>query len=184
MSDSSELNTPTTWSRHIFLTGQSGVGKSYLIQNVILDLQKDILVGGFATQFEVFSANEKTLYLSSVSTKSFSHKKKPVMKWQSGSISIHEDIFESYGVNLLQNAKKTHLIIMDELGRFEENCELFKSEVFRCLDGTIPILGVIRTLEHATWLDDVKSHPNVTVLQVNKENLTVIEKALRERFLR
>ncbi len=182
MCKSLDIKSSATCSRHIFLTGQSGIGKTTLIQSIVTSLPDNISVGGFTTRFNIQSDKEKTLYISPFTVKNL-NEKKTVMQWNSGSITIFDDIFESYGAELLQNSQNKNLIIMDELGRFEENCKHFKSEVFTCLDGKIPVLGVIRSLDYKTWLDEVKSHPNVMVLEVSKENIDVIEKKMKQIFV-
>ncbi len=176
--DLGTLFSVSSLSRHVFLTGQSGIGKTYCLQLIIKSLSDKVCVGGFTTSFDIESTTEKTLYISSVGEKK-ACEKKAVMHWFSGTVSVFEEVFEHYGVELLQKAQNSNFLIMDELGRFEENCEQFKREIFKCLDGTIPILGVIRSLDYVTWLDDVKNHPNVTVLHVGKHDLDRITHKLQ-----
>ncbi len=168
---------PSTWTRHIFLSGKSGLGKTTLIKNVLAHCNSDFIVSGFQTHFIKKNHNEKTLYISPA--KSFFNSKKPVMEYLNGRMTVHSKTFETFGVSLLKNTKKSSLIIMDELGRFENDCELFKSSVFECLERKTPILGVLQIQEQESWLDSIKAHPNVTVLNITEENRNEIEKEIR-----
>ena len=62
---------------------------------------------------------------------------------------------------------------MDECGRFEGQAAAFQAEIFAALDGTIPVLGVVRQGFHS-WLDDLRSHPKVTLLPVTVDNRDVL----------
>ncbi len=167
--------------------GECGIGKTSLIYGCLQHLKSDIKVGGFSTYFEKKSPEEKILYISPYNcenTVETAPQKKAVMHWLSGNITIFQNAFDEYGSQLLQQSINANLIVMDELGRFEENAEQFKKEVFNCLNGNIPVLGVIRKLDSTTWLDDVKNHPNVTILHIEKEHLEVTKKRITEHFIK
>jgi nucleoside-triphosphatase THEP1 len=70
---------------------------------------------------------------------------------------------------------------MDELGTMEADSPLFISAVLAKLDGTAPILGVVKKREHP-FLDAVKNHRNVEVITVDEHNRDGIPALLTERF--
>ncbi len=165
--------------------GECKIGKTKLIYECIQHLEETLKIGGFSTYFDKKSSQEKILYISPFNRENIdspSLQKKAIMHWLSGNITVFKTGFDDYGSQLLQQSKNVDIIVMDELGRFEENAEQFKKEVIKCLDETIPILGVIRSLDYGTWLDEIKIHPNVTVLHVDKNNLDTVGKILLNHY--
>ena len=86
--------------------------------------------------------------------------------WQDGKLQAVPGIFDTLGSALLAEARMhpEGLILMDECGRIEKDAMLFQQEILRCLDGNIPVLGVLR--RDQPWHDFIKSHPRVRVLAI------------------
>ena len=57
---------------------------------------------------------------------------------------------------------------MDECGHLEKNALIFQREILACLDGPVPVLGVLRFGQ--PWHDFIKTHPGVTVITVTEDN--------------
>ncbi len=167
-------------AKHIFLQGEKGCGKSSLIKNILAHISKNANIAGFYTFFNPISSDEKLLYLSPIQTKLGDQRL--IMHWQSGTITTYNDTFESFGVKILNNTDNADIIIMDELGRFEQKCESFKYNVYKTLNGIIPILGVLQIQNTQSWLDTIIKHPNVSILHVTAKNRNKIEKILIEHF--
>ena len=73
-----------------------------------------------------------------------------------------------WGVALLEQAGPP-LILMDELGFMENEAHVFQQKVLEILDGNIPVLGVIKP-QSFPFLDKVRNHPKVKVLDITTEN--------------
>jgi nucleoside-triphosphatase THEP1 len=58
---------------------------------------------------------------------------------------------------------------MDELGFIESAASAFQNAVFAVLDGSVPVLGVIRK-GSTPFLEKVKAHGNVSVVEVDTAN--------------
>lgn len=83
----------------------------------------------------------------------------------------YPEVFETTGAAILREAlaAKPELIVLDELGVFEENCAAFKAAVFECLSSSIPVLGVLKKAASG-FLDEVREAAGVEVLEVTREN--------------
>ena len=79
------------------------------------------------------------------------------------------EAFDVFGAELVENSGKKDIIVFDELGRLETGAVHFTSAVLKKFDGNIPILGVIKP-EHNSFLDSIRSKPNVKVIEVTTAN--------------
>ena len=158
-------------SKHIFLTGDVQVGKSTVIDKVLSLL--DVSVGGFRTAFDADRAKEnRWLYLWDAA-------EEPALDQEHGVVrftdhfkpEIFMERFNDLGGGALHRARETgvELILMDECGRFEGDAQEFQAEIFAVLDGDTPVLGVVRQGYYG-WLDNIRNHPNVTLVTVTEEN--------------
>jgi nucleoside-triphosphatase THEP1 len=96
-------------------------------------------------------------------------------------VEIFAEVFDKQGAEFVETSGQRDLIIMDELGIMEADSTLFISAVLAKLDGTAPILGVVKKREHP-FLDAVKNHRNVEVITVDEYNRDGIPALLMERF--
>lgn len=79
--------------------------------------------------------------------------------------------FNTYGARLIHDSLSwAEIIIMDECGGLETNAGTFVSQVLSCLDGGVPVLGVIKKTASPAWTDRIKSHPLVKVIAVTEDN--------------
>lgn len=86
-----------------------------------------------------------------------------------GERQVFPEAFDAAGTALLERKGPFDLLLMDELGRMELRSPGFRSAVLRALDGDTPVLGVIKP-EHNEFLDAVRAHPKVKVLELTAEN--------------
>ena len=78
--------------------------------------------------------------------------------------------FDEVGSALLAEARKhpEGLIMMDECGHLEKDALRFRQEILRCLDGDIPVLGVLRRGQE--WHREILNHPRVAVLNADGQD--------------
>lgn len=152
---------------HIFVTGEIQIGKSTVLRKTMEGL--GVPVGGFRTFFaQERTLPDKSLYIAGISPGDASVTQ--VVQFIEGSPHVLTERFDSVGGMLLRKARESAmLIIMDECGRLERDALQFQKEVFRTLDGDIPVLGVVR---HGAggWTEGIYRHPGVEVITVDKDN--------------
>lgn len=154
--------------RHLFLTGEKGVGKSTLIQTLLAGYRGHL--GGF---FTVKSA-------CVVPGRTSVH----LLRAGCGDRPTAEDLlfccgdragpsaaarFDQLGCAALEAGSHAELLVMDELGPHEGEALAFCQAVFRALDEDTPILGVLQRAQ-VPFLDQIAAHPQVRVVEVTVEN--------------
>jgi nucleoside-triphosphatase len=170
-------------SMHIFLTGDSQIGKSTALRRFLE--QTNISADGFLTFFNppkgTPGITARNLYITKFDTENMSNEHYLAACVTEGKMGPFGDVFDSHGRDILDTSGRRRLIVMDELGIMEENSPLFKAAVFRRLDGEIPVTGVIRKAD-APFLNAVRAHPGVSVLTVTLENRDETPGELARRF--
>ena len=154
--------------KHIFLTGPKQVGKSTVIQKVITMLVDDGLsplsVHGFMTFWD--SKDASGLYIADAGRKG---EPRLLGIRRDNGIELVPRAFDDHGAQLLTDAPGARIILMDELGFLEGESLHFQEAVFACLDGDVPILGVLREGD-VPWHAPIKTHPGVSVYLVSQAN--------------
>lgn len=167
----------------ILLTGEPQVGKTTLVQRIIGQL--DCEISGFFTQ-EIREENErkgfKVITFDGIET-----------------ILAHVEIKGSprvgkYGLDLealdlivgesLEKAiqQKKSVFIVDEIGPMELYSERFRTAISRLLREEFVLVGTIVKRGFA-FTDKIKSMPNVTVIEVSRDNHEIVLQEVLE-FLR
>jgi nucleoside-triphosphatase len=183
---------------HIFLTGEKRAGKSVTIRKFLSQSGKT--ADGFLTYWKEHNDSTRTLYLSPAShiiltnlltpSQSQSQSQIPendknfpayILSVDDGrGLSFSEktlEVFETYGVDILNNSGNNDLIIMDELGFLETKAPLFREKVMQKIEDNIPILGVIKASK-TEFLEAIRYHPKVTVKEVTEDNRNEVLKWL------
>lgn len=154
--------------KNLFLTGDVQVGKSTVINRVIHDLQ--IKAGGFRTQRH-YEKNQITgFYMESLNEDC---SRGPFFIGRCGSegrIAIPET-FETVGVSILQEClrQSPDVIVMDELGFFENQACQFQNTVKKCLDSEIPVLGVLKNAG-TDFLNSLRNRTDIFLFFTTPDN--------------
>ena len=144
---------------HLFLTGQKGAGKSTLIRGLLAE--ETGRLGGFFTV-----RHEGGVYLLPAAKERTFTPESLLFRCGHGGDPAR---FDDLGCAALADTAGCRLLVMDELGPHEEAALRFQAAVFRTLDGSTPILGVLQQAQ-SQFLDRIARHPRVTVLTVTEEN--------------
>ena len=144
---------------HLFLTGQKGAGKSTLIRGLLAE--ETGRLGGFFTV-----RHEGGVYLLPAAKERTFTPESLLFRCGHGGDPAR---FDDLGCAALADTAGCRLLVMDELGPHEEAALRFQAAVFRTLDGSTPILGVLQQAQ-SQFLDRIARHPRVTVLTVTDEN--------------
>ncbi len=162
----------------ILLTGRPGVGKTTVIKKVLERLPGR--AGGFYTAeirehgrrqgFKIITLDGREGILAHVSIEG----PKRVSKYGVDLTSL-----ESIGVEAIRRAiAEDDYVVIDEIGKMELFSAEFKAAVREAIASDAIVLGTITWRPHP-WADEIKSHPQVTVLEVTREN----REAMVERVL-
>jgi nucleoside-triphosphatase len=128
--------------------------------------------GGFSTHAGL--SGDFNLYISPFGKPPFYDSTHCVGLRSKGGAEGFPSIFDTTGVEILSAAQReSDLLCMDELGFLEKEAFAFQHKVLDCLDGPIPILGVIKE-KRVSWHDDIVSHPSVRVIEVSLRNRSVL----------
>ena len=168
---------------HLFLTGERGIGKSTVIYKYLLLSQ--VAYQGIRT-FLVDEDDVRSVMGESFNKKKSSHPQSFLLAKRNagGRFAIDTQAFDVNMVGILTGLTPDGgLIILDELGFLEEEATVFKRTVINLLDGSLPILGVLK--KHSSpFLDEIAGHPRVSVMEVCEENLKDLPIAVAEHFKR
>ena len=165
----------TNKKRHLFLTGEKGVGKSTLLKKLLE--RREERVGGFLTvkSAAVFSGRVSLHLLSLVGGEVPTEENFLCFCPPDGDAAAAKR-FDRLGCAAL--ARGGELLVMDELGPAEARAEAFQSAVKEALDGSVPILGVLQKADSLLYRL-VSSHPNVRLVEVTKKNRDVLAEDLK-----
>ena len=153
----------TDMRKHLFLTGEKGVGKSTLLKKLLPDGS----VGGFFTvKTEGFSSHPSIhlVYPGEAPCKgnflfSCGYQSDPGISSR----------FDRLGCAALNEALHPDVWIMDELGPAEKDAFHFQAAVLRLLNGNIPVIGVLQQAD-TPFLHEVAKHTRVRVVTVTTQN--------------
>ncbi len=175
---------------NFFLTGPPRRGKSSLIVDFIPEIKGP--VGGFVVQRMLLSGKTVAFRLADLReepyclTKSFQGSIRDLVIYQKKNCSRWIPVLSTFnqkGTRALQQAVNCSLLIMDELGIFEEEALLFQQAVLARLRSTQPVLGVIKE-KSSPFLDRVRATPGVEIHRIEeRRTASLLGNFLRERGL-
>ncbi|MDR2606099.1 MAG: nucleoside-triphosphatase [Oscillospiraceae bacterium] len=152
---------------NLLLTGVPGVGKSTLINKLLNRLAPQLKrsVGGYYTTRTVTDSG-RTFYLNDHRT----GEQVRMASWLNSEMDVNFAAFDDFGVRSVKSALELNgIIVLDELGRFEEPCAAFKAAVHSALDSGKLVLGVLKVCE-TPFIDGIKARSDVTVYTVTEQN--------------
>lgn len=155
-------------SRHLFLTGPKGVGKSTLTRGLLAE-ESGSPCGFFTVK------HEGGIYLLPAAEERVFTPENFLFRCGQGGDPRR---FDQLGCAALADTAGCALLVMDELGPHEAEAVRFQEAVFRTLEGAIPVIGVLQQAE-SEFLDRIARHPQVTVLTVSRENRDDLPAVLR-----
>lgn len=154
---------------HIMITGAVGVGKSTLIRRLLGACT--LSVRGFRTWPSAPDGEgSRSFFISPARmTEPVGTEDNRIGRGGGAVREAFPAVFDRLGPPLLA-AKPGDVIVMDELGWMEEDAEAFKNAVFACLDGEIPVLGVVKRRPGQPFLDAVRRHPRVLLAEIDENS--------------
>lgn len=158
-----------------FLTGDICVGKTTIIKEVITTLK--LSAGGFTVGREGQEGNFTKFYfvdphiffyqgiMKKVKNGIFASRDNGKKQWQ-----VHLNAFNTTGVTMLnEGLNKKDILIIDEIGRFEEQAIIFQNKIFEILKTKKLILGVLKK-ENNPLLNKLSNDPDIRKFEVTIDN--------------
>lgn len=159
--------------KHIFLTGEKGVGKSTLLNKILQ--QKQMRVGGFRTVKSKGHLDGKTsLHLLRADREDVPSADNFLCFCPPEDRAETTKRFDIMGSALLQEQGEVDLILMDEIGPAEADAKMFQAAVWQVLNGDVPVYGVLQKAETELF-QKIKNHPNVLLIEITKQNRDCIQ---------
>lgn len=162
-------------ARHLFLTGEKGVGKSTLIQGLLARYSGPL--GGF---FTVKSAEvvpgRISVHLLRAACRELPSGENLLFCCGDPAEDVVARRFDRLGCAALAG-DAAGLLVLDELGPHEGDARQFCRAVLQALDGSVPILGVLQRAD-APFLARIASHPQVRLVEVTRENRDSLARTL------
>lgn len=153
--------------KNIFLTGDVGIGKTTVLRKVIN--RTDGYYGGYLGS-SVSDDRFKHISINSLMNLSRKYDLAKIDFIKQRPVYINREIFdENLSDEIMESLEKRDILVFDELGRFEEESEEFKSAVHKALDSEKLVLGVLKKHD-GDFVNSVKNREDVMVVEVTEEN--------------
>lgn len=125
--------------RNLFLTGSVGCGKSTSIATALAEKLSG--AGGFLTVRQRDESGRAMAYWLQRCDGSC---RQCIIDYSTKPYAMHMEVFETFAVELLQQAKQCDYVVLDEIGGFEVLCEPFMKALLALLESDIPCIGVMK----------------------------------------
>ncbi len=163
--------------KNLFLTGEIGVGKSTLLKKLIEKINTSI--GGYVTE-RVINNNILKYNLISLydGTEEYSISKMPLNR-HSNNPEVFLSSFNEGAFSILEKSFcERDIVVMDELGFMESKAYRFQDIVFKLLDSSNAVIGVLKKRD-CEFLNNIRSRKDVVIIEVTEENRdTLLERLL------
>jgi len=139
--------------RRLFLTGGSGVGKSTLIRQLLGD--KLSAAGGFISQRQLNEDGSLLGYDILPAAAAAGIEGLEGQRFLDYSVQpprADNEVFRSFGVQLLKEAQYYPFAMLDEIGGYELLIPQFRNALSELLNSDVPIIGVIKGAANAREL--------------------------------
>lgn len=169
--------------KNILITGNPGVGKTTLIQNIVSKL--NISAGGFYTTevrdengkrwgFKIISLDGRSEILASVEI---------ISQRRVGKYGVDVGAVDRVGVTAVRNAMdRDDIVVIDEIGRMELTSKQFRDAAMEVLDSSKPLLGTV-AIKETSFAEKIRKRQDTRIIRLTRNNIsevtTYIERLLK-----
>ncbi len=168
-------------NQKVLLTGRPGCGKTTLFKRVVKNLSQraagfyteEIRDRGVRVGFRLVTLDGDEGVLAHVDFETPEHL---------GKYRLDLFALENVGVKAVRDAVRARkLVVIDEIGPMEIRSARFRDAVNEVLESEVPLLATIfaRSLP---FTDGIKSRPDVTMIEVRRDNRETLVSELSEKF--
>lgn len=163
---------------NLFISGDIGVGKSYLLKSVLEEVVTSI--GGFITEKNYIENGHNVVMkslndLSSVETVAYAKESNDIFK-----AKVNVEGFDIFGSQQIKYSINNRVItVMDELGVMERNSGNFKESIWNALDSNNIVVGIIKNRKD-DFLRKIKDRDDTRVLFLTGENSSKVYEEARK----
>ncbi len=158
----------------VLLTGRPGIGKTTVLRNAVGLLKaRGRIVGGMVSS-EIRHRDRRIGFgvsdLMSNDSGTLAHVKQEHGP-RVGKYRVNLEDLEHVGVRAIQKAlEEAEIVCCDEIAPMELASPLFREAIRRTVKSSKPFLATIHQTARDTFVQEIKSRPNVELLEVTKEN--------------
>lgn len=159
--------------KNFLITGSRNSGKTTLIKALISSRLE--MVCGYETVPQQHYEAGWTYKMVDL----LSHEQRMISTVDDQRIKGLESTFRTFGVTCLEHCLHNDkaIVVLDELGRFEKNCDEFINVVNQLLDSQKIILAVLKK-EPIAYLDQMKKRNDVILFDLDKQNFAEVKNAI------
>lgn len=152
---------------HVFLSGAKQVGKSTLIRKI---LENASFSYEGLLSFSCFENGDRKVFLKPV-CRNLEPELAGICSHQHV-MERHPEVFDSYGVSVLQEASKAaDVVVIDEIGNIEKQACRYSECVKALVSSDRPVvLGVLQDMASSELAEFLRSSDNITWYRVEESN--------------
>ncbi|HIQ69967.1 MAG TPA: nucleotide kinase [Candidatus Avoscillospira stercorigallinarum] len=164
-------------TKHLFLTGVKGVGKSTLVQTLLGQYHGTL--GGFYTKRVTgVIPGVYSVHLLPADRPEPPSADNLLFCCGSAGRQAAAANFDRLGCAALARSAGAGLLVMDELGPHEAEARAFRAMVLAAVEGKTPILGVLQQAD-SPFLAQIAAHPQVELVEITAETRSALARQLR-----
>lgn len=97
----------------------------------------------------------------------------------------YNDVFENYGVYLLEKSlQRNGIILMDEIGTIEKNAYSFKNKIMECINDSYHVVIASIRGEDEEFLNAVKNHSDSSFYYITSENREIKYSEIKKEIIK
>jgi nucleoside-triphosphatase len=156
-------------AHNLLLTGRPGVGKTTLVQAVLRELS-DVPAAGFVTSeirsrggrtgFRVVTLRGGEAILAHIEIRG---------KYRVSRYGVDVEAFERVALPELVPDSRTHLVVIDEIGKMECFSRAFREAVVQALDSDTPVVATV-SLRGDRFIEELKAREDSLVIEITRAN--------------
>ena len=131
--------------KNLFLTGSKGCGKSTSIATALGENLGS--AGGFLTVRQLGADGDALAFWL---RQPGSEDGQMIIDYSRQPYTMHPEVFETLGLQLVEQAHNYDYVVLDEIGGFEILTDAFLDALMKLLQSDVPCIGVVKALGAAT----------------------------------